>query len=83
MVENPTLTAADAAPRRVAERMGRAETFRLTPVGVFFGERSGDTAGPEAWIPAAHEAVRMLAREIDGFPGGTWLDLFDIPLPRT
>ena len=31
------------------------------------------------WIPEAHRAVRMLAEEMDGFPGGTWLDLFNIP----
>jgi cholesterol oxidase len=31
------------------------------------------------WIPAAHRAVRMLADEMGGIPGGTWLDLFNIP----
>ncbi|MEV3983702.1 GMC family oxidoreductase [Nonomuraea sp. NPDC049758] len=31
------------------------------------------------WIPAGHEAVRHAAAEIGGVPGGTWLDLFDIP----
>ncbi|NUT09999.1 MAG: GMC family oxidoreductase [Nonomuraea sp.] len=31
------------------------------------------------WIPAGHEAVRHAAEEIGGLPGGTWLDLFDIP----
>ena len=31
------------------------------------------------WIPEAHRAVRMLAEEMGGFPGGTWLDLFNIP----
>ncbi|GAB2817732.1 GMC family oxidoreductase [Actinoallomurus bryophytorum] len=35
---NPTTTPADAAVKRVAERMGRGETFHLTPVGVLFGE---------------------------------------------
>jgi cholesterol oxidase len=35
---NPTMTPADAAVKRVAERMGRGETFHLTPVGVLFGE---------------------------------------------
>jgi cholesterol oxidase len=35
---NPTVTPADAAVKRVAERMGRGETFHLTPVGVLFGE---------------------------------------------
>ncbi|MBX6384736.1 MAG: GMC family oxidoreductase [Microbispora sp.] len=31
------------------------------------------------WIPAGHEAVRLAAEEIGGLPGGSWLDLFDIP----
>ncbi|GII53116.1 cholesterol oxidase [Planotetraspora thailandica] len=31
------------------------------------------------WIPAGHEAVRLAAEEIGGVPGGSWLDLFDIP----
>jgi cholesterol oxidase len=35
---NPTVTPADAAVKRVAERMGRGETFHLTPVGVLFGD---------------------------------------------
>ena len=34
---NPTTTPSDAAMRKVAEEMGVAETFRPTPVGVFFG----------------------------------------------
>jgi cholesterol oxidase len=38
---NPTVTAADRAIRRVAERMGRADTFRPTPVGVHFGSGPG------------------------------------------
>ncbi|MCT9928674.1 GMC family oxidoreductase [Planotetraspora sp. A-T 1434] len=31
------------------------------------------------WIPAGHQAVRLAAEEIGGMPGGSWLDLFDIP----
>jgi cholesterol oxidase len=31
------------------------------------------------WIPEAHRAVRMLAEEMGGFAGGTWLDLFNVP----
>ena len=41
---NPTMTPADKAVRNVAARMGRAETFRLTPVGVYFGEQPGEQA---------------------------------------
>ncbi|GAA2403333.1 GMC family oxidoreductase [Streptomyces glaucosporus] len=35
---NPTTTEADRHLRRVAERMGVGDTFRLAPVGVFFGD---------------------------------------------
>jgi cholesterol oxidase len=31
------------------------------------------------WIPVAHRVVRMLADELGGMAGGTWLDLFNIP----
>jgi cholesterol oxidase len=31
------------------------------------------------WIPQAHRAVRMLAEEMGGIAGGTWLDLFNVP----
>ena len=44
---NPTMTPADKAIKDVAERMGRGSTFRLTPVGVYFGDRPGEeTADP-------------------------------------
>ena len=32
------------------------------------------------WIPAGHEAVRRIADQIGGFPGGTVGDIFDIPM---
>ncbi len=32
------------------------------------------------WIPAGNEAVRRLAELIGGVPGGTWNELFNIPL---
>ena len=55
VVTNPTVTPSDEVVRAVAERMGVADTFRPTPVGVFFGDgpgvRSADPffggAGPE------------------------------------
>ena len=44
---NPTMTPSGEAIRNVAERMGRGSTFRLTPVGVYFGDRpGGETADP-------------------------------------
>lgn len=41
VVANPTMTAADKAIKRVAERMGRSDTFHPTPVGVLFGDQPG------------------------------------------
>jgi cholesterol oxidase len=41
VVPNPTKTAADTAIERVAGRMGRSDTFHLTPVGVLFGDEPG------------------------------------------
>jgi cholesterol oxidase len=38
VVEQPTMTPSDLVIRDVAEDMGVGETFRRTPVGVFFGE---------------------------------------------
>jgi cholesterol oxidase len=32
------------------------------------------------WIPAGNEAVRRLAEQMDGIAGGTWNELFNIPL---
>ena len=47
VVQNPTETAADKVIKKVADRMGRGDTFRLTPVGVHFGEGPGvESADP-------------------------------------
>jgi cholesterol oxidase len=32
------------------------------------------------WIPAGHDAVRRMADHINGFPGGGWNDVFNIPM---
>jgi cholesterol oxidase len=37
-VPNPTMTPADDVMKAVAEELGVGDTFRLTPVGVFFGQ---------------------------------------------
>ncbi len=44
VVDNPFSTPADDAMRQVAVDMGAGETFRLAPVGVFFGP-TGTTPG--------------------------------------
>lgn len=46
----PGLTPADEVMRQVAEDMGRGETFRTAPVGVFFGG-PGDPGGQEVEDP--------------------------------
>ncbi len=43
VVQNPTMTPADEVMYKVAETMGVADTFRLTPVGVYFGKGAGVT----------------------------------------
>ena len=47
VVPNPTMTPRRRSTSEVAEEMGVGDTFRLAPVGVFFG-RDGDARSP-AW----------------------------------
>ena len=54
-------------------------TARRSPLGWTMRARLGHGEPSPAWIPAAHRAVRMLAEELGGMAGGTWLDLFNIP----
>ena len=44
VVTNPTETPADKVYRRVAEKMGVGDTFRHTPVGVFFGAKTKNSS---------------------------------------
>jgi len=46
VVPNPTITPADEIMREVAEDMGVADTFRPTPVGVFFGQPGVEAPDP-------------------------------------
>ncbi|GAB2847978.1 GMC family oxidoreductase [Actinocorallia aurea] len=41
VVQNPAMTPADKVMKKVADKMGKGDTFRLTPVGVFFGKHGG------------------------------------------
>jgi cholesterol oxidase len=43
VVQNPTMTPADIELKAVAEQMGVGDTFRMTPVGVYFGDGPGIT----------------------------------------
>ena len=46
VVANPHITPSDEAMREVADEMGVADTFRPTPVGVFFGEPGVEVEDP-------------------------------------
>ncbi len=50
-----------------------------SPFGWSIRSRHGHGEPSPTWIPAAHRAVRLLAEELGGMAGGTWLDLFNIP----
>ncbi|WP_312588261.1 GMC family oxidoreductase [Corynebacterium dentalis] len=50
VVENPTMTNADKVSKRVAEDMGVGDTFRMAPVGVFFGEKVGLEGKPRETV---------------------------------
>jgi cholesterol oxidase len=40
----------------------------------------GHGAPNPRWIPAGNRAVRLLAEEIGGVPGGSWADVFNMPI---
>ncbi|GAA1815945.1 GMC family oxidoreductase [Planosporangium flavigriseum] len=40
----------------------------------------GHGAPNPTWVPAGNQAVRLLAEEIDGVPGGSWGEVFNIPM---
>ncbi|MFM7212131.1 MAG: GMC oxidoreductase [Actinomycetota bacterium] len=44
VVTNPTMTPSDLVMKAVADDMGVGHTFRMTPVGVYFGDGPGVTA---------------------------------------
>ncbi len=46
VTDNPSLTPADEVMREVADQLGVGSSFRLTPVGVFFGEPGRSVPDP-------------------------------------
>ena len=48
---NPTMTASDEVLKSVAEEMGVGDTFRMAPVGVFFGRSGRKEPGVEVADP--------------------------------
>jgi len=51
VVTNPTQTPSDDVMRSVAEDLGAGDTFVHTPVGVFFGEKTGGQGKPGETVP--------------------------------
>ena len=51
VVRNPTMTPSDEVVRQVAVEMGAGDTFRMAPVGVFFGRGGGKEPGVAAEDP--------------------------------
>src|SRR3954447_14561303 len=49
-------------------------------LGPRLSSRQGHGEPNPTWIPAGNEAVRRLAEKIDGYPGGSWGDLANIPM---
>jgi cholesterol oxidase len=51
VVTNPTMTPSDQVMKQVAEEMGAGHTFRMAPVGVFFGREGRKEPGVEVADP--------------------------------
>ena len=51
VVDNPTMTNSDRISKQVADEMGVGHTFRMAPVGVFFGEKVGLQGKPCETVP--------------------------------
>ena len=62
----------------------RDNSITCTTKRGLFGRKLTSTQGHgepnPTWIPAGHEAVRRISDHIDGFPGGGWNDVFNIPM---
>lgn len=51
VVTNPSHTHSDTVVKEVAREMGSEDTFVYTPVGVFFGEKTGGQGKPGETVP--------------------------------
>ncbi|MGV9824415.1 GMC family oxidoreductase N-terminal domain-containing protein [Gordonia sp. NPDC003429] len=51
VVTNPTFTESDRLMKEVADEMGVGDTFTSTPVGVFFGAKTGLVGAPGETVP--------------------------------
>ncbi|MCH5643222.1 GMC family oxidoreductase [Gordonia sp. ABSL49_1] len=91
MLTHPLTTARSLSVRRWSERtiialvMQTVDnsielTSRRGRFGPILRSRPGAGDPPPRWIPEGHTAVRAVAREIDGDPGGSVVDLLNIPM---
>ncbi|MCZ4538240.1 GMC family oxidoreductase [Gordonia terrae] len=91
MVRHPVITLRGLSVRRWSERTiialvmqtadNSLELFsRRGRFGPMLRSRQGEGDPPPTWIPEGHEAVRAVAREIDGDAGGSIVDLLNIPM---
>ncbi len=92
MVRHPVRTARVVSVRGWSERTVIAlvmqsldNSLTLIPRRTWYGRRRlvatpGHGALNPASIPAGNEAVRLLAQELDGVPGGSVTEVFDIPV---
>ena len=63
----------------VMQSVDNSLTVRRTRSGRLTTGPGHGPANPR-WIPVGHEAVRRIAAKVDGVPGGTVGDVFDIPM---
>jgi cholesterol oxidase len=87
-LRHPVLLARSLSNRRWSERsiialvmqsLDNSLTVRRTRRGRLT-TGPGHGPGNPTWIPVGHDAVRRIAAKIDGVPGGTVGDVFDIPM---
>ncbi|MFG3055652.1 GMC oxidoreductase [Kitasatospora sp. NPDC048239] len=67
----------------VMQSLDNSITVSLKKKGLGKGQltsRQGHGAPNPSWIPAAEQGAQALATEINGFPGGTVGEIFDIPM---
>ena len=91
MIKHPLVTLRGLSVRNWSERTiialvmqtadNSLELFsRRGRFGPMLRSKPGAGDPPPTWIPVGHEAVRKIADEIDGDPGGSFVDWLNIPM---
>lgn len=89
--QRPTLLARVLVPRKWSERTvislvmqhldNSITTFtKKGPLGRRMSSKQGHGEPNPTWIPVGNEVTRRIAEKIGGIAGGTWGELFNIPL---